>query len=821
MSRPARVIIKIKKTRIRRSRIKKPAITLPSITIPKGRRRLEVVLVTLLFLTACALGSILGAYRAFRQNLPDVATLEKFEPNIITYVYSDKGEVIGEFAIEKRVEIAYENIPELLKQAIIATEDPRFYRHRGVDFIGIMRAVKENLKIGRKSNRWQGGSTITQQLARQLFLHTQQTIRRKVKEVLLSLNIEKRFSKEKIMTMYCNQTYLGHGVYGIEAASQLYFGKSVGELNLEEIAMIVGIFRGGAFYSPYTREDLTLRRRNHVINRMVEEGYISKDVGEEAKKEPMKVLPLRRGESEFAAFFLEEIRKYLEKKYGVNALYREGLKVYTTLNPTYQRYAEEDLRKQLHVLDKTQGWRDDKRNLIKEGIAEYESTWLPNWLTPIVTEGDISEAIVLDVERNKALVKVKEYKGVMTNEGIEWTWRKNLKDLIKKGDVIQVKVNRIDEKKKELNVSLDQEPLLEGSFLAVEPHTGKIRVMVGGYSFARSKWNKATQALRQTGSAIKPILYAAAIDNGFTPATIIVDEPTEFYDKWSDEPYKPKNYDEQYKGAVTLRKGLEESRNVVTTKLLEYISPQTGVDYCRKFGITSPVYPYLSLALGSFEVNLMELVSAFSVFPNKGIRITPYFITRIEDKNGTVLEENTIESEEVLSPQVAFIMTNLMRGVFERGTAASASYLLKDKDLAGKTGSTDEFTDAWFIGFSPTLCTGVWVGHNTNIPIGEKMTGAVAALPAWRNFIQKVIEDEMGKWKEQGIEPVREQFEEPPGISWVTIDRKTGLLATPFCLFPFREAFLPGTEPKRFCSNEDHMMIYDYYGLKKDKDENR
>jgi penicillin-binding protein 1A len=785
---------------------------------PEKRTLLKIFIFLLFFLMACGLGSIFGLYLAIKENLPSISALEEFEPNIITYIHSDEGEVLGEFAIEKRVEIPYEKIPETLKAAIVATEDPRFYNHHGIDFRGILRAVKEDVKLILTPRRLQGGSTITQQLARLLFLHQRQTIRRKLKEALLSMQIESKYSKEKILTMYCNQFYLGHGVYGVEAASNLFFGKSVSELNLEECALISGIFRGPAIYSPYNKEELTLRRRNHVLNRMIEEGYISSREGEEAKEKPLKVLPMRRGKSEFAAFFLEEVRKYIEKNYGANALYQQGLRVYTTLDPHLQEYAEKALRRGLLVMDKKQGWRKDKRNLIKEGIEELEEVWLDSWVVPAVKEEEVVDAIVLSVERSQALVKVKDYIGKMNNNDIAWTETKNLKNLIKRGDVIQAKITKIDERKQELIVSLDQEPLVEGSFLAIDPLTGQIKAMVGGYSFQRSKWNRATQALRQPGSAIKPILYTAAIENGFTPADIIVDEPTEFIDKWSEEPWIPPNYDDKYKGAVTVRKGLEESRNIVTAKLLEYISPQTGADYCQKFGITSPVYPYLSLSLGTFEMSLLELLSAFSVFPNKGIRVIPYFITRIEDKEGNILEESKIEVEEVISPQVAYIMTYMMQGVIQHGTGWTASFLTKDKSLAGKTGTSDDWADAWFLGFSPSLCAGVWIGHETNISLGEKQSGAVVALPIWIEFFKNVIEDEKKKAEEEGREFEIEEFEIPPNISFVEIDRKTGLLATPFCLFPFKEAFLPGTEPTRFCSHEDHMMILDYYSVKKDEE---
>jgi penicillin-binding protein 1A len=395
---------------------------------------------------------------------------------------------------------------------------------------------------------------------------------------------------------------------------------------------------------------------------------------------------------------------------------------------------------------------------------------------------------------------------------------KNLKSLIKTGDVIHVKINEIDEEKKELQLSLDQEPKLEGAFLAIEPQTGQIKAMVGGYSFKRLKFNQATQALRQSGSVIKPLLYTAALENGYSPATRIVDQQTEFIDKWAEEPYVPGNYDQKLKGTVTFRIGLEESRNIVTAKLMEYISPQTGVDYCRKFGITTPVYPYLSLALGAFEMKLSELVSAFTTFPNKGIRVTPYFITRIEDKDGNILEESKIESEEVISPQIAYIMTSLLRGTAQRGTAWRASYL--DENLGGKTGTTDDYSDAWFIGFSPSLCAGVWIGHEKErTTIGENQSGAVAAQPVWNDFFRHNIEDRKRLSEELGEEYKREVFDVPPNLSFVEIDYKTGLLATPFCLWSMREVFIPGTEPDRFCTHDDHMMILDYYNALQQKQE--
>jgi penicillin-binding protein 1A len=772
---------------------------------------LKVLVIVALVGTACVLGVLFGAWMAVRGNLPSVSSLENFKPKVITSVYSDKGEVVKEFAEERRIEVPIAKIPAVLKNAIIATEDPRFYAHRGVDYWGILRAVKEDIiKIGRGSlRRPQGGSTITQQLARSLFLYPQQTFRRKLKEMLVSRQIEKQYSKEKILELYCNQFYLGHGVYGVEAASQLFFGKTVSDLSLEEAALIAGIFRGPSIYSPYANIERTIQRRNHVLNRMIEEGFITASVGEAAKAKPIAVLPLRRTSSEFGAYFFEEVRKYLEKNYGSDDLYTAGLKVYTTFDPEMQKFADESLRRGLRTQDKKRGWRRDKKNLLAEGRIDLSSVWLESWSSPVAEVGEVADAVVLGAGRAEASVRVKGYAGTIKNRGIEWTRSNSLETLMRPGDVIQVLVSKVDEAGKRVEASLEQEPLVEGALLALDPATGQIKAMTGGYSYRKSQFNRATQAMRQTGSVIKPFLYTAALENGFTPATIIVDEPVTFADKWTGEPWSPRNYDREYKGAVTLRKGLEESRNVVTAKILDYISPQVGVDYCHRFGITATLYPYLSLALGTFEVPLLEVVSAFSTFPNKGVRVQPYFITRIEDNSGNVLEENKIESTEVISPQTAYMMTYLLQGVVLEGTATAANAL--NWSLGGKTGTTDDFTDAWYVGFSPSLCAGVWVGNDTKTTLGDRQSGAVAALPIWTDFFGKVLEGRKKTAAEQGTEAAFEVFEEPPNLTYVQIDRKTGLLATPACKFPLMEVFFPGTEPRRYCTNQDHMRILDYY----------
>jgi len=821
--------------------MKIPSLKLPRVKIPslklkvkKFKKGTVIRAALILFLAGLAvgLGGLLGAYVAIKDNLPDVSDIDTFRPKLITTVYAADGRPIKEFAEERRVEVTFDQLPKSLVDALVATEDPTFFRHGGIVLRGILRAVWADVFKVLGGKRPEGGSTITQQLARDLFLHREVSLRRKLKELYLSREIEKLYSKEKILELYCNRFFLGHGAHGVQAASNLFFGKPVSDLALEESALIAGIFRGPSLYSPYTNKTGTLERRNHVINRLVAEGYLTRQEGEGYKAKPMVVLPLRRTDAEFGAYFFEEVRRYLEKNYGREGLYQAGLKVFTTLDPTVQRYAERALQAGLRSTENLlKGWRADKPNiltatpealkaLVASPKAPLEEHWLLSWENQAVEATEVYDAIVLDVSRNEATVRIKNALGRMTGKDINWTKARNLEAILKKGDVIQARVVSFDAEANEAAVSLTQKPLRNGAMVVIDPATGQVRALVGGYSFRESQFNRAVQAPRQTGSSIKPFLYTAALEHGFTPASVIADEPVTFIDRWDNEPWSPKNYDRKYKGAVTVRAGLEQSRNVVTAKLLDFVSPQVGVDYCRRFGITSPLYPYLSLSLGTFEITLLEMVSAYSVYPNKGVRFRPYFITRIEDKDGNILEETRVESEEVLSPQTAYMMTYLMRGVVEGegGTAGAASVL--GWPLAGKTGTTDDYSDAWFIGFSPDLCAGVWIGHDLPVPLGERQTGAAAALPIWIDFFGRVIQDARDKAKAEGVvDFAPPDFEVPPNLSFVEIDRKTGLLATPACLFPFLEVFVPGTEPARYCTLADHLRVLDYYSTEKATEE--
>jgi len=778
----------------------------------------KALLWTVIFGTALLLGAIFGTYFAVRKTLPDISGLETYEPALATRVLADDGQVVREIGTEKRTIVTYAEIPEVLRNAILATEDPRYFKHHGVDVAGILRSIKENALNIFRSRKLHGGSTITQQVARKLFLHPLQTLQRKFAEWYVSIQIEKKYSKERIFEMYCNQFELGPGISGIEAASRLYFGKSISDLSLAEAAFIAGIFRAPTLYSPYRNPEMALERRNHVLTRMEAEGMLTAAQAAEAKKTPLAVLPQGREDYDFGGYFFEEVRKAVVDKYGEEELRRGGLTVSTTLNSAYQKYAEQAVQNGIRKYDKRWGWRSDKPNLLKDEafkasgktLAEYR---LKSWATPRLEPDDIEEGIVLEVAAKEAKVRVKDYAVKLVNEGVEWAVRnKNLTAILKPGDVVQVKIKSKDSGKKEAVATLEQESLAQAAMVAIDVRTGQIKAMVGGSSFRKTQLNRVTQTARQVGSAIKPFLYTAALENGFTAASRLVDEPTDFPDPWSGTVWTPKNYDKMYKGTITVRQGLEESRNVVTAKMLDSISPQTGVEYCKKFGLTATLYPYLSLALGTFEINLLEMVSAYSVFPNKGIRMKPTFISKIQDRDGNLLEETPLEAEEVLSPQTAYLMTNLMEGVVQRGTGQAANIFLNDIALGGKTGTTDNYSDAWFIGYSPSLCVGVWVGRDDNVTLGKGEEGALAALPIWMEFFGHVLDDLKVKAKEAGTELYPEEFEVPSNIRFVAIDRKTGLLAMPACKWRFMEAFFEGTEPSRPCSNLDHIATYDYSG---------
>ena len=731
--------------------------------------------IVLLFIVAAALGTAGGVLVVYASDLPQISALDDYAPSTITRVYASGGEVLGEFATQRRIVIGYDQIAPVLRQAIIAAEDDDFDTHMGLSITRIIvTLVKDILE-----NKRAGASTLTQQLTRKLFLTDEKTWERKIKEAVLAIQIEKRYTKNEIITLYCNQIPWGHGTYGAEAAARLYFGKSARDVTLEEAALLAGIIQAPARHSPYVNPQNALRRRNYALERMAEEGFITREQAEAAKRKPI-VTAGRPDLDADAPFFVETVRQHLEDRYGARQLYENGLSVYTTLDVRLQQAAEKALEEGLRRIDRRRGFRKPV-NVLKNGVT-LESYSDPAWKTsPAV--GDSVPALVTAVDGPRVRVRVGELAGELGREDYAWTGRPNASTFLKAGDLIRIRVTAVDREAGTVAGTLDQEPEVDGAVLAIQNRTGRILAMVGGRSFERSRFNRATQAMRQLGSTFKPIVYAAAIDRGFTPASILDDSPASFPMGAGQPPYSPLNYDKQFEGPITLRRALEQSRNVPTVRLMDQLGPSTVASYAERLGFSSKVQPYLSSALGSSEATLMEVTSAFATFPNGGVRMKPYGILRITDRQGNVLEENRPEASEALRADTAFVVTNLLRGVIERGTAARAASL--NWPLGGKTGTTDDFTDAWFVGFDPDITIGVWVGHDVKRPLGPGESGAVAALPIWMDVMKAWIGDRKEK----------PEFTPPGNIVFLSVDRATGIRTEPGTPGALREAFISGTQP--------------------------
>ncbi len=743
-----------------------------------------------LFVVAALLGTLSGVLFAYSDDLPEISALDNYTPNTITRVLDREGRVVGEFAVERRVIVRYEDIPDDLRQAILAAEDSGFFEHSGLSISRMMLAlVRDIVSRGRAP----GGSTITQQLTRNLlpqsigFQTGDRSWERKIKESLLAMQIEKRYSKAEIFTMYCNQIYFGHGAYGVEAASQLYFRKPAKDLALEEAAMIAGIIQANVRQSPYVNPDAALRRRNYALDRMATERFISDAEAAEAKARPIVVAGDPSGSGTQAPYFLEEVRKYLETKYGAKALYESGLTVRTPLDLEVQLAANRAVDRGLRRVDKRRGsFRKPARNVAGEpaGVAQFRHE---RWNRPM-TVGDVVPAVVTEVTGETARVRMGTLTGVLDRTSIQWTRRRSASELVTAGDLVEVELRAIDEDTGTATVILDQPPLVEGALVALDNHTGEVLAMVGGFSFARSKFNRATQAFRQMGSTVKPFLYTAAIDRGLTPTTVIDDVPTTFDAGQGQPPYSPGNYDRKFQGPMTLRHALEQSRNIPAVKVIDMLGPAQVAAYAQRFGFSQPFRPFLSMALGAQESSLIELTSAYSVFPNHGIRMTPFSVLSITDRDGTVLEDNRPTPRDAIRADTAYVMTNLLRGVVQRGTAVSANAL--KWPLAGKTGTVDDYTDAWFVGFDPNITVGVWVGHDEKKPIGPNESGTLAALPMWLDFMRDYLD----------LRVDREQpptFDAPGNIVFMAVDRTTGNPVEEGSPNALTEAFLSGTQPLR------------------------
>ena len=752
-----------------------------------------------LFVAAAMAGILSGVMFAYADDLPQISALDNYAPSTITRVYAAGGELIGEFATERRLVIGYDDIAPYLRQAIIAAEDADFDRHFGLSIsriaVTLIRDVFEGLGdiLARRPSRPAGASTLTQQLARNLFpedIGFRVSLERKIKEAVVAVQIEKRYTKREILTLYANHIHFGHGTYGVESAARLYFSKPARELGLEEAALLAGIIQSPARQSPFVNPDAARRRRNYALGRMAAEGFISDEELTAARERPIVVHGQPQQPRSTAPFFVEEVRKHLEQAYGAKALYESGLSVRTTLDATLQEAANRAVDVGLRRLDKRRGFRPPARNVIAEG-HEIDAFKHERWGRPFAV-GDIVPAVVAAIGKPApeagARLRIGEFTADLVPESFSWTRRTSAASLFKPGDLIEVAITDLDSERRTATVTLEQTPLVEGALIAIENRTGRIRAMVGGYNFVRSKFNRAVQAYRQLGSTFKPIVYTAAIDRGFTPASTLVDEPFS-RPIASGGNYTPQNYDHTFEGPITLRRAFEQSRNIPAILMMERVGPDDVVSYAKRFGLSREFPPYLPIALGAGEGTLEEITSAYTVFPNQGVRMQPFEIVSVMDRDGNLLEENRPRPIDVIRADTAFVLTNLLRGVVQRGTATAANSL--NWPVAGKTGTVDDNTDAWFVGFDPDISVGVWTGLDEKKSLGANETGAVAALPIWIDFMKAYIETRSGQ-----AEPP--EFEPPGNIVFVAVDRATGQVSEWGNPGVITETFIAGTQPGGF-----------------------
>ncbi len=763
-------------------------------------------------------GGVFYAFHHFNKDLPDYKQLANYEPPMTTRLYASDGRLMEEYATEKRNFVPVEAIPKRVIRAFIAAEDKNFYIHSGADFLGILRALKTNLENYGTDKRLQGASTITQQVAKNFLLTNEQKIKRKIKEIILSFKIEKTFSKDRILELYLNEIYLGMGSYGVAAAAMNYFNKSLDELSISEAAYLGALPKGPSNYHPIRKKKSAIARRNWVIDRMVEERYVTPEEAALAKNDDL--VTRKRGETEYVKsdYFAEEVRRELFGRYGDNALYEGGLTVKTTFDPKLQSLAKEALRWGLERYDRRHGWRGP--------ITQFKK--MDSWakqlekLTPPKGMGSWKLSVVLGVNAKEAIIGFKDgQKGVLPLAHMRWArpWVKNQKvgaapskpsQVVKPGDVVLVDPVLDDGKLQTqgqglIVYGLKQVPDVQGGIVAIDPHTGRVLAMQGGYSADMSVFNRVTQAARQPGSSFKPFVYMAALDNGYTPATLIQDAPFCFNPGPGQEPWCPDNYTKRFYGPTPMRLGIEKSRNLMTVRLAQTIGMDLVAEYAERFGVVKDLPRYLPVSLGAGETTLMEITTAYAMIVNGGKRIEPTLIDRIQDRHGRTIYRHDRRicrgctpkgfsgqsmpilddvRAQILNPAVAYQMVSMLRGVVQRGTAARMSKL--PWPVAGKTGTTNDNLDTWFVGFSPDLAVGVFVGFDQPRTLGSKETGGSTAAPIFQRFMEGALQE---------TEAV--PFRVPDGVRLVYVNRYNGLKALPGEDGAILEPFQPGTEPTR------------------------
>lgn len=727
------------------------------------------------------------------RDLPDIYNLKDYRPSISTRIYAENNQLIHEFFMEDRRVLHISKVPKYVTNAFVAAEDTRFFEHKGIDLYGIARAFLKNIEHGAIV---QGGSTITQQVAKSFYLSSEKTFGRKIKEAVLAYKIDKYLKKYEILNLYLNQIYMGHGTYGIEAASQCYFGKSAVDLNLSEAALIAGLPKAPSKFSPFVNLERAKQRQAYVLNRMAEDGYITENQKEAALKAKIR-LNSQKPKGKIGPYFIENVRRYILNNYGSEVLYKEGLDIYTTLDVEMQRAAEAAVERGLQELEKREGLRAPIKRISKHNYAAFLDAVNRELEKKPIARGLIIKALVEGIDEKERFVKLKigKYRGVASFDDViagyaptqaEKSAPKTTAQLLRAGDAMDV---RIIETGDPLKVAIELKRSVQGALLCMDAKTGELRAMVGGRDFNQSEFNRATQARRQPGSSFKPLIYTAAFDKGITAAKIYVDESLSFKGAMpGGGEWNPQNFDHEYHGPTPLRTALVHSRNIVTIKLLQEIGVDYAADYAANMGIASPLSRNLSLALGTSAVTLQELVRAFGVLANEGKRVQPFFIKKIVDRTGNVFEEHAPVVEQIIDPKVTFITTSILQDAVQRGTGTRVKPI--GRPVAGKTGTTDDLKDAWFVGYTPSYVAGVWVGFDDGKPLGKREVGGLAAAPIWLYFMERAL---LGK-------PI-EEFPVPPDILAVKIDPKTGMLAKPFSGDAVTEYFLAGTAPNDYSSN--------------------
>jgi len=727
------------------------------------------------FLVLLALGVGLGVWilRPVLSDLPPVESLRNYRPPVVTTVWTRDGQLMAELFEERRKVVDVSTLPQHVFQAFLAAEDSQFFQHEGLDWKGILRAAWANLRQGRVV---QGGSTITQQVAKSLLLSPERSYRRKLREAVLALRIEKNLSKREILHLYLNQIYLGHGAYGVESASEVYFGISSRKLSLAQAALLAGLPQAPSRYDPHQNPERALERRHYVLQQMAQGGWITRKEAAQASEEPLGLSGQKNPFLSFSPYFSETVRQALENRYGREAVLRGGLRVVTTMDARLQGAAQKTLRRGVEALDRRQGYRGPVAR-VDPGSTDPEEASRP--LGP----GKNVRAVVRKSGSDGIVVRAAGMEFALPSGELGWAVPRGrrVEEVFRPGDVVLCEGE--ESKGGGLRARLVQEPEVEGALVCLDPGTGEVLASVGGYDYGRSQFNRAVQAERQPGSAIKPLIYAAAIEKGYTPATVIYDAPVVYDSADPDEKWKPKNFSDQFYGPTTLRDALVFSRNIVTVKILEDIGIPYATGYLETFGLRGPITPGLSLALGATGVDLLELAAAYSVFPAGGLRRDPVLLLRVEDRDGQPLEVFAPPTgKPVLRPETAYVLTHMMESVIEEGTGRAARGL--GRPCAGKTGTTNENRDAWFIGFTPDLVAAVWTGYDDSRNLAKAETGGKAAAPIWLEFMREAVQG-----RPAGDFPV------PAGIEFAKVDAEKGKLADTSSKNTFTAAFRAGTVP--------------------------